>query len=165
MKVKIGPYRTHRWYHNFLYKFGIKNEQRVSVRIDKYDTWNMNTTLSHIVVPMLEQYKERHQGSPFVDLEDVPMQLRTEDHFFDRWDWVLDEMLFAHRSALEDGEEQFCSGEHDIIWLEQPDSDNREMVIGPKDTFKVDKEGLAAFHKRVKNGFTLFGKYYENLWD
>jgi len=35
MKVKIGPYPTHRWYHNFLYKLGIKNEPKVSVHIDE----------------------------------------------------------------------------------------------------------------------------------
>ena len=32
MKIKIGPYPKHRWYHNFLYeKFGISNEPKVSV--------------------------------------------------------------------------------------------------------------------------------------
>ena len=164
MKVRIGPYRTHRWYHNFLYKFGIKNEQRVSVRIDKYDTWSMNSTLSSIVIPMLKQFKNSKHGAPVIDLEDVPMQLRTENHFFDRWDWVLQEMLFAHESTLEDWEEQFCSGEHDTSWLKL-DNGNREMVVGPKDTFKIDTEGLAEFHKRIANGFRLFGKYYENLWD
>lgn len=30
---------------------------------------------------------------------------------------------------------------------------------------KFDKEGYDAWHKRKANGFRLFGKYFEALWD
>ena len=30
---------------------------------------------------------------------------------------------------------------------------------------KVDWDGLKAWQKRKENGFRLFGKYYEALWD
>jgi hypothetical protein len=30
---------------------------------------------------------------------------------------------------------------------------------------KIDREGLEAHHKRKANGFRLFGKYYQGLWD
>ena len=49
MKIKIGNYPTHRWYHNFLYKLGIKNEPKVSVHIDDFDTWSMDHTLAYII--------------------------------------------------------------------------------------------------------------------
>jgi hypothetical protein len=29
----------------------------------------------------------------------------------------------------------------------------------------TDNEGREAHQKRMTNGFRLFGKYYENLWD
>ena len=40
----------------------------------------------------------------------------------------------------------------------------------PDDLFSLkliweDPEGRAAHQKRITNGFKLFGKYYENLWD
>ena len=76
MKVKISGYAKHRWYHNFLYKLGIKNEQKVSVRIDNFDTWGMDHTLAYIILPMLKQLKETKQGSPYVYPEDVPTELR-----------------------------------------------------------------------------------------
>ena len=40
-----------------------------------------------------------------------------------------------------------------------------EMTKGPNDTFESDDEGIKAHQKRITNGFRLFGKYYEGLWD
>ena len=179
MKVKIGNYPTHRWYHNWLFeKFGITNEPKVSVKIDKWDTWSMDNTLAHIIVPMLKQLKETKHGAPYVYPEDVPSELRptkkeltaytkngdTDSKFFERWDWVMDEMIFAFESKHVDWEEQFRSGEHDIHWMEI-DNDMCEMVKGPNDTYEVDWEGRTAYQERITNGFKLFGKYFENLWD
>ena len=176
MKIKIGPYPKHRWYHNFLYEtLGIKNDQNVSVRIDNYDTWSMDHTLAYIILPMLKQLKETKQGAPNVDNKDVPKELRSDAiegdvsvTHFKKWDWVMDEMIFAFESKHNDWEEQFQSGEHDTQWIEITEGKHEgmsEMVKGPNDTFKIDWKGRNAYQKRITNGFKLFGKYYENLWD
>ena len=171
MKVKIGNHPTHRWYHNFLYKLGIKNEQKVSVRIDHWDTWSMDDTLAYIVLPMLKQLKETKHGGPHVNNKDVPKELRSDAiggdvsaTHFQKWDWVLDEMIFAFESKHNDWEEQFHAGEHDIQWIEL-DNGMSEMVKGPNDTFKIDWVGRNAYQKRITNGFRLFGTYMESLWD
>ena len=53
MKVKIGKYPTWRWYNNYLYNwFGYSPGPTVKVKIDRYDTWSMDTTLAHIVIPI-----------------------------------------------------------------------------------------------------------------
>ena len=159
MKVKIGSYPKHRWYHNFLYEtLGVKNEPKVSVHIDDFDTWSMDHTLAYIIVPMLKQLKETKQGAPYVYPEDVPAVLRpnkkeltaytkngdTDPEFFNRWDWVMGEMIFAFESKHTDWEEQFYSANN---------------------TYGTDWEGRKAYQERITNGFKLFGKYYENLWD
>jgi hypothetical protein len=179
MKVKIKPYPTHRRYHNWVFeKLGWKNLQKVSVRIDDYDTWNMDTTLAHIVLPMLIQLKTEMHGAPNVDLQDVPENLhptkkdqaaytkngKTDPKFFERWDWVIDEMIFAFHSKTVDWEDQFYSGEHDFNYIPREDG-MTELVKGPNDTFKIDGEGRKAYQERISNGFRLFGRYYENLWD
>jgi hypothetical protein len=140
------------------------------VKIDKWDTWSMDYTLSHIIVPMLKQLQKTKHGAPLVDDEDVPEELRStsapakendydiDDYHFKRWDWILDEMIWAFEQNLdEDSENKFY--------------DHSEVDKGEKDIniqiskMKVDHEGLEAHHKRKANGFRLFGKYYRGLWD
>jgi hypothetical protein len=175
MKVKIGKYPKHRFYHNWFKALGGKWEERVSVRIDPWDTWSMDSTLSHIVVPMLEQLRETTHGAPHIDDADRPPQFLgtvvdrnsgdVDEFHFDAWDWILGEMLFAHKSKNEEWYAKFCSGAHDITWVESEISDYSVMTKGPNDTFKIDMEGRDAYQARITNGFRLFGKYYENLWD
>ena len=153
------------------------------VKIDHYDTWSMDHTLSHIVLPMLRQLKKDKHGSPLVDDEDVPEELRstsapakendwdTDDNHFKRWDWVMDEMIQAFECKVnDDWEDQYRSGEHDMksvpcAW----DADGKPTLYtfedGPNNTYKCDYDALFAHHKRNANGFRLFGKYYEGLWD
>ena len=52
-------------------------DQVVEVHIDRWDTWSMDYTLAHIVLPMLRQLKETKHGSPEVDDADVPEELRS----------------------------------------------------------------------------------------
>ena len=153
------------------------------VKIDHYDTWSMDHTLSHIVLPMLRQLKKDKHGSPLVDDEDVPEELRStsapakendwdiDDNHFKRWEWVMDEMIQAFECKVnDDWEDQYRSGEHDMISVPCAwDADGKPTLYtfedGPNNTYKCDYDALFAHHKRNANGFRLFGKYYEGLWD
>ena len=161
-----------------LYWIHSKKERTIKVHIDRWDTWSMDHTLAYIVLPMLKQLKERKHGAPFVDLDDVPKELHgkkltkkqkdngeVDDKHFERWDWVLDEMIFAFDSKVNDGwEEQFESGESDIQWKKLEDGMS-QMIEGPTHTKVYDWEGRKKYEERIANGFRLFGKYYQNLWD
>ena len=156
-----------------------KQKRTINVHIDRWDTWSMDHTLGYIVLPMLKQLKATKHGAPFVDDKDVPKELRsaaappkenewdTDENHFKRWEWVLDEMIFAFETkvgSLEDWEDQFHTGEHDIQW-KRLEGGNSEMIRGPNDTRKYDAKGRTVYQKRISNGFRLFGCYYENLWD
>lgn len=148
------------------------------VKIDRYDTWGMDTTLSLVIVPMLKQLQRDKHGAPFTDDEDVPEELKstsapakenewdTDDNHFKRWDWILSEMIWAFEQHLPDNdwESQFHTGESDIQWVEL-ENGNSEMIKGPNDTRKFDKEGYTAYLERIQRGTKLFGRYYQNLWD
>jgi hypothetical protein len=157
------------------------------VKIDKWDTWSMDHTLAQIVLPMLKQLQATKHGSPFVDDEDVPEHLRstaapakenewdTDANHFLRWDWAMSEMIFAFECKVDNSwEDAFRSGEHDIKWT-PVDKDGNEvakgdhkytrMGKGPNDTYKCDYEGMKVVETRIQNGFRLFGKYYQGLWD
>ena len=183
MKIEIGPYPS--LYDVQLDLFGKEEtpEQHVSIHIDEWDTWNMDTTLAKIIVPMLHQLKRTKQGAPFIKLEDVPEYLRgvrgdnfghrvhvlkTDDKHFERWDWVLGEMIFAFESKLFDWEDQFWVTKPDIDWdqLMKKEVDEDGYIPTPwKSMGELDEEGRNAYQARISNGFRLFGAYYENLWD
>ena len=152
------------------------------VKIDRYDTWSMDHTLADIILPMLKQLNTEKHGAPHVDDEDVPMELQswvspakdeydTDGHHFARWDYVLNEMIFAFECKADDTwQEKFSSGEHDMksvpcAWDENGKPTLYNFEKGPNDTYKCDYEGMQEVQKRITNGFRLFGRYYENLWD
>jgi hypothetical protein len=157
------------------------------VKIDKQDTWSMDHTLADIVLPMLQKLRDTKHGSPNVDDEDVPEHLRstaatqkendwdTDSNHHARWDWVLDEMIFAFEMKVKDDwQSEFHSGEIDMKWVpvdrdgnEVPKGEHRyyRMDRGPRDTHVYDAEGARQVQARISNGFRLFGKYYESLWD
>ena len=47
------------------------------VKIDYWDTWSMDNTLAEVILPMLKQLQKDKHGSPRVDDEDVPEELKS----------------------------------------------------------------------------------------
>ena len=157
------------------------------IRIDRYDTWSMDHTLADIILPMLKQLNATKHGAPNVDDSDVPEYLRshmaqpkenewdTDDNLHLRWEWVMNEMIFAFEHKVDDSwEDAYRSGEHDLLWVpvdkdgnEVPKGEHKhyQMKHGPKDTYQCDYAGMKVVEDRIQNGFRLFGKYYQGLWD
>jgi hypothetical protein len=164
------------------------------VKIDYWDTWNMDGTLAPIILPMLKQLRDTKHGSPYVDLEDVPENLRGTGHnewdsqltfdfygkeekdvnyeaMHDRWTWVLNEMIFAFERLVDDSwEDNFRSGKIDWVsvpcaWDENGKATMFRQEDGPNHTYQCDYDAIAIVNKRMDNGFRLFGKYYRGLWD
>lgn len=176
---QLFPRHDHEtWLYKLCLWIDKKKKQKVKVRIDRADTWNFNVNLAYIVLPMLNQVKEHKMGAPFVDDEDVPVELRStaappkeneydvDGNHFKRWDWILDEMIWSFEQiyANNDYTDNFTSGESDLRSVKRDDG-YYELVRGPNDTYKIDNEGLKAFEQRLQNGFRLFGKYLYALSD
>jgi len=152
---KFADWLADTWVFDLCEWIHSKRPRKVRIHIDEYDTWSMDHTLSMIIHPMLVQLKETKHGSPFVDDEDVPEHLRstaapeltqeqkdcgtTDDNFHKRWEWVLDEMIFAHHCQFNDWEDEYYE--------------------------RKDYDGMKEIEKRIANGYRLFGKYYQGLWD
>ena len=149
------------------------------VKIDRYDTWSMDSTLADIILPMLKQLDKEKHGAPYTNDEDVPEYLRshmaqpkenewdTDSLHFMRWDWILAEMIWAFEQELKDDDEaQFFdhSAYENVDGKTNHDTWFKDMTEG-KSKLKVDNDGLKAHQERKTNGFRLFGKYYQNLWD
>lgn len=133
-----------------------KKQRKIKVHIDGYDVWSMDYTLALIALPMLKKLQVSKHGAPCVDDEDVPVELKstsaapkenewdTDANHFKRWDWVIEEMIFAFECKVDQDWDIKFYDEKTGNW----DSEKRQLV-----------------QNRVTNGFRLFGKYYESLWD
>ena len=147
-----------------------RQKQKVKIRIDRQDTWSMDHTLAPIILPMLVQLKETKHGAPNVDPKDVPKELRpttkwkkayegdgtTDPKFFERWDWVMDEMIWAFEQKCRDD----WTGDYYGPYIE---SEDKRELFGRFEW--IDDEGRKKHQERISNGFRLFGKYFESLWD
>jgi hypothetical protein len=132
MKVKIGKYPK-------------TAARRVNVQIDDQDLWNADHTLALIIYPLLQKIVNAKHGSPAVDDEDVPEELRStnsepkefdwdiDSNWHSRWKWVLAEMTWAFGEIV------------DAEW-------------------ELDNEAYEAHSAKIDNGLRLFGKYYRSLW-
>lgn len=191
---KIGEWLAETWVNDVCQWIYSKQQRKIKVHIDKYDTWSMDNTLAHIILPMLKQLKETKHGSPMVDDEDLPVTMRytskkgpddweTEDHWIHhKWDWVLNEMIWAFEQELDDSwEDKFRHGTPQYVYT--PVKPNQEYTEVPdfvsdddmesdwvrmdqvNPDYYVDYEGIKEYSSRIQNGFRLFGKYYSNLWD
>lgn len=164
-------------YNNTINQIVKHRTRKIKIRIDREDTWAMDNTLAFIIVPMLKQLKATKHGAPFVDDVDVPEHLRstaaepkenewdTDSNHFKRWDWVMDEMIHAFETELDDGwDSQFHSGVIDFQFKKNEDGYS-EMYHGPNHTHVYDKDSAKKAWDRRDNGRRLFAKYYHNLWD
>ena len=139
------------------------------VKLDHYDHWNANHTLALIILPVLKALREHQHGSGDVDLSDVPERLwpdqlagannnYTDDTIHARWQWVLDEMIWAFEQEVDEDDEAKFYDHTDA-------NDPKDDLMTQVSKMKVDRDGLEAHQERKANGFRLFGKYYQNLWD
>lgn len=115
------------------------------IKIDKYDTWNADATLSEIIAPMLKQLKKNSYSSPLTEICDVPEELHpintndlwTDETVHERWQYILDEIIWAFESIA--------------------DEDDLYYTLGQE---KYDEH-----NERINNGLRLFGKYYRSMWE
>lgn len=159
--LKMRDDRGNTWFYSFLLWIDSKKKRKTKIRIDYWDTWNIDMTLSPIILPLLKQLQKSKHSSGMVDLEDVPVHMRTTDALecysqrcFDfcqfapiseynvhtRYEWLLDEIIWTFEQLQPESN-----------WEEQYDSRNY-----------ADR---AKHQERISNGLALFGKYFQTLWD
>lgn len=85
MKVNIGNYEN-------------GDTQDFSIKIDEWDLYSLDCTMSLIIHPLLVRFKESTKGHP-VDIQDesIPSEIESDE---EKWDWILGEMIYAHDESL-----------------------------------------------------------------
>lgn len=144
------------------------------IHIDPWDAWSLEHTLSPIILPILQELKRVKHGAPFIADEDVPKNLRVgakgtgdsdvhklfEDNdntFFERYDYILDEMIWTFT--------QLSMDDHEAPFYDHTESSKEPDLNKSVRKLKVDRVGLKKHNARIDNGLRLFGRYYRHLWD
>ena len=158
MKVHIGRYPKE------------DTARKISIKLDKWDSWNADHTLALIIAPLLQQLKETKQGGPSVEDSDVPEHLRTteaelkeneshtDSNWHLRWDYVMREMIYAMQEIASNKETS------EVFW-DTSEVDENKNIMEQVRAMKVDHKNLEAYEARIQNGCRLFGKYFQALWD
>jgi len=112
----------------------------------KEDSWNVDMLLAPLILHLLKEVKEEKPGTPLIFNKNVPVEIHfaapVDGEWTDveheanskQWQWIIDEMIFAFDFIVNDCEY------------------SDEMEASKKEA------------DRVRNGTTLFGKYFQNLW-
>lgn len=171
MEVKIKRYKSGKG------KGSVKTN---NVVIDKEDTWDTDWTIAQIAVPLLKQLQETKHGAPLVADEDVPEELRStscapkknewdvDDNHFKRWDFVLQEMIFAMSEIANDKEHEppYHTKCGDVNFLPvNPKTNTGELQFVGWESTPESETDNRAYNERIQNGCRLFGLHFQDLWD
>lgn len=177
MKVNISNYKK-------------ASERRISVDIDRWDTWSADHTMALVILPLLLQYRENHHGIPneFADHSGdencQPQYLfdfykESHDWAFDqgvkKWEETLDKMIWSFYQIVVDDDSKYHHGRANFDWIKSDKQYPNPITGKVEDTFQMvdknptehwtDYEGMRLHEERIQEGLDLFGKYFRNIWD
>jgi hypothetical protein len=131
-----------------------------------------------ILYPLFKQLKETNHGYFRVKDEDAPEFISSKNAFENhedsgwdsnakaRYDWVMNEILFALECDNSDWEDKYTIQAAEIDWTEHPDDVGKTSVpLRWKTEGKYDWDGRMAQMDRIANGFRLMGVYWSGMWD
>lgn len=128
-----------------------KKKRKIKVKIDDYDLWSVDSTLCHIIHPLLVKFVDNLQSTARVDKEDVPVELHSTYGEYTENDGGMSSM-YSHEAWLHVLNE--------MIWSFDPEWDDKYGYGAEEFTHAKYDEHL----KRQQKGFALFGKYFSAIW-
>lgn len=139
-----------------------KRKQKIQVKIDPWDTWSLDCTLSYIILASLKEFKKDlhsypslidHKNSSYIHA--VNFDDSDKDAGMKIWVEILDKMIYSFDEKINETnkpEPEFISEGKRIF----------DYEIKDKEQWYKD---LEEYETKVQEGFELFGKYFQNLWN
>lgn len=179
---EYGKWLAGTWVNTVCEWIHSKKKRTVKIKIDRYDTWNMDGTLALIILPMLKQLKETKHGSPggmpafaqtsnsaqlsFDFYEDGDEEAWNEGHR--QWGVILDEMIWTFEQLQPDcnWEDQYWITHPELDFDDYPEDEGKESIpVRWKVEGECDRDARAKHEQRIADGLKLFGSHFMNLWD
>ena len=136
----------------FLDKYNSYQKRKVFIKIDDYDVYNLDYTLSLIIEPSLKKLLDDEWLSFKADNEDLPKELQISDDEYKLISFTYlenDPRLSEIYNRLE----------------QQPKYIINKMIyafniLNSTESDKIKED----YKKEIDEGLRLFGKYFRNLW-
>jgi hypothetical protein len=172
---KIGDFLGETFLNDFLLWIDKNKKRKEIVKIHDYDVWNLDYTLSLIILPSLKEYKE--------ELLDNPWFPQTEEiKNLNDWVIIIDKMIWSFEHIVDESwEDEYRDSYKVKTWLPKPKRDEKPFVRDEKITGslistcfgfydkerfgKSDYEGMKKEEEKIQEGLELFGKFFRFLWN
>lgn len=160
MKVQTGTYTK-------------RGKRFARIKIHNHDVWNVDETLSQIIVPLLKKFREKRRGVPSelldpskegdTEKEDKESYERAEK----KWNEILDKIMWSMEECSAHHDRKPIPTEDSAEWKEWVDESGQERF---EFVWKDEKE-REIFHKefdeygrKLQEGCELFGKWFTEFW-
>ena len=137
----------------FLDKYNSYQKRKIFIKIDDYDVYDLDYTLSLIIEPALRKLlKDEWLGSFKVDNEDLPKELQISD---DEYKLICSIYSETDKSATEISNRLEQQSKYIINKMIYAFN-----ILSSTETDEDDEY----YKKEIDEGLRLFGKYFRNLW-
>lgn len=148
MKIYISDYP----------KEGSNIPRKEDIRIDRWDTIDICTTLSAIIYPLLLKYKEERKT-----VLGVPSSIalnKNEEDAEKEWVEIIDHMIWSFKQIMEGYKDESLYMEETGEGLKF-DSSGKLISTG----YEIfDEEGMITYYENIQEGLNLFAKHFRDLW-
>ena len=127
-------------------------ERKVKVKINGFDTWNLDMTLAMVIHPALVKFRENLNSYPsdFAETSDFPegeYPSTCRGGGIRAWEIILDHIIWAFNEIIQDDYTNKFYNER----------------TGPDDNDWTLK--TLEHEKKIQAGLDYFGHYYRSLWN
>jgi hypothetical protein len=137
---KFGQWLSNiEWLYQLCLWIDKRKTRKIKVKLDHYDTWSLDDTLAHIILPALKQFKLDQTGHPCGILPDPNGETETGNPCGNcgcekEWNIILDKMIYSFEHIVDD-----------------------RILVYTTEEYKESQ-------KKIQEGLELFGKYFQTLW-
>ena len=128
--------------------------QRLVNGYDEGMYWNPDQAITMYSLPLIKKLRENVEHGCPVDLTPT------------KWKNIINKIIYSMEQTLTESDYPECECKNCLqrkkasFSFQDLKDGKLPCLSGKKYMFQVKK-----YNKRVQEGFTLFGKYYQNLWD
>lgn len=156
---KLGLWLDSTWVSSachWVYNHNPLAKRKIRVHIDSFDTWNMDSTLAVIILPMLKQLRNNKEGIPS-DITAFKYDSNSAQRCFKFYEETNE---LVHDAAIAEWESVL----DEMIWTFeqiQPGNDWEQQYHKKK----FDQSGWRLHQQRIDAGLESFGKHYQTFWE